>query len=153
MILMTMVFFLAGCPKPSHVVNDPDGDSAQSGMVYEYKLIFDKFSKDDMMDMEEYLEMFSGYISYRPDPAGMNTATHHEFIYKSRISAAKLSRNLHKTLNKLNMNGQLTIDGRTYTVKKVGLPKDRSQKDDAEWWILCVNVAIQKRSLGFISIS
>ena len=117
-ILMAMVFFLAGCPpKPTYISN---------GMIYEYQLIFDKFSQDDMMDIEEYLEMFSGYVSHRPAPAGMNTATHHEYIYKSRIGAAKLSRNLHKALNQLNMKAQTTIDGRTYTVKKVGMPKDRS---------------------------
>lgn len=117
-ILLAMVIFLAGCPpKPINIPN---------GMVYEYNLIFDKFSQDDMMDIEEYLEMFSGYISHRPDPAGMNTATHHEYIYKSRAGAAKLGRNLHKALNELNMKGQTTIDGRTYTVKKVGMPKDRS---------------------------
>ncbi|WP_419662370.1 hypothetical protein [Desulfosarcina variabilis] len=117
-ILMTIVFFLAGCT--SWPPSPPEG------MVYDYKLIFDKFSQDDMMDIEECLEMFSGYISHRPDPAGMNTATHHEYIYKSRIGAAKLNRDIHSTLNKLNINGQMTISGRTYTVKKVGMPKDRS---------------------------
>ena len=117
----------------AHRVDGADGSGAQGGMAYEYKLIFDNFSKDDMMNMEEYLEMFSGYISYRPNPAGMNTATHHDFIYNSRISAAKLERNLHKALTKLSMKGQITIDGRTYNIKKVGLPKDRSQKADEEW--------------------
>ncbi|WP_419658798.1 hypothetical protein Dvar_76410 [Desulfosarcina variabilis str. Montpellier] len=114
-------------------VDGADGTGAQGGMANEYNLVFDNFSKDDMMGLEEYLEIFSGYISYRPDPAAMNTATHHEFIYNSRIGAAKLERNLHKALSKLNMKGQITIDGRTYNVKKVGLPKDRSQPSDEQW--------------------
>ncbi len=114
-------------------VDGADGSGSQGGMAYEYKLIFDKFSADDMMGFEEYLEMFSGYISHRPDPSAMNTATHHEYIYKSRISSAKLKRNLNKALKKLNMKGQIAVGGKTYTVKKVAMPKDRSRQTDDEW--------------------
>ena len=119
--------------KLAYRVDGPDGSGEQGGMAYEYKLIFDKFSSDDMMDFEAYLEMFSGYISHRPDPAAMNTATHHEYIYKSRISASKLNRNLNKALKKLNMYGQVSIAGKTYTVRKVAMPKDRSRKSNEEW--------------------
>ncbi|WP_321494702.1 hypothetical protein [uncultured Desulfobacter sp.] len=117
----------------AHRVDGADGSGSQGGMAYEYKLIFDKFSSDDMMGFEEYLEMFSGYISHRLDPAGMNTATHHEYVYNSRIASAKLNRNLNKALEKLNMKGQITVSGKTYTVKKVAMPKDRTQKSNEEW--------------------
>lgn len=127
--------------KLAHYVDGPRGSSttgsgsssSSSGMLVEYVLVFDGFNNKLMSAYEEYLEMFSGYSSHRPDPGAMNAATFHTFIYKSRIGAAKLKRNLIKALGKLNMEGQVSVAGRKYTIKKVGMPKDRSRPANDEW--------------------
>lgn len=109
-------------------------DRAGGGMQVEYKLIFDKFNQDEMLEWDGYLEIFSGYISHRPDPGAMNTANHHEIIYKSTIQSAKLKRNLIKASKKMNLNAQVSSSGQTYKIKNNRMAKDRSRRGKKDEW-------------------
>ena len=124
-VMVMTVSGCANCKKQSCPISGLEQGS--SSMTVEYTLIFEDFNNKQMVSMEEYIEIFSGYNSHRPDPGAINSATYHTYIYKSRIGSAKLKRNLVKALDELNLNGHVSVAGRTYTIKKVGMPKDRSR--------------------------
>ncbi|MBF0275170.1 MAG: hypothetical protein HQK84_08070 [Nitrospinae bacterium] len=110
-----------------------DAVDQKGGKIIEYTLIFNKFSQHEMVAMEDYLQMFSGYDSHRPTTNTLNTATHHEFWYKSSIDSTKLKKNLLKALDKLNMKGHISMSGVTYKVEKLAKSKVRKKKSDSEW--------------------
>lgn len=103
-------------------------------MAVEYKLIFDNFTQNQMMGMDGYLEMFSGYVSHRPDPGAMNTSKHHEIIYKSSINANKLKNNLIRASKELNLQTLVSSSGRTYTVKNNTMARNRNQRKAKDNW-------------------
>ena len=103
------------------------------GRVVEYTLVFDNFSTNQMMAFEEYLEIFSGYVSHRPASNGLNTSTHHEYWYNSSINTAKLRRNLNKALNKLNLNGRITFADNKFEITRIGAIKNRTENEKDEW--------------------
>lgn len=111
-----------------------DGSSTGGTQIArEWKFIFDGFSDDDMMDIEEYLVKFSGYSSHRPDPAGLNTSKHHEMLYKSSIDSAKLKRNFHKMYKLLKMQVRTYISGLEVKMKKLATVKQRKKNSDSDW--------------------
>ncbi len=95
-----------------------------------YQLIFDDFTQTEVMEFEEYLVIFSGYESHRITYGG---ATRTEYWYKSNISNAKLSRNLNKLLETLNISGLVQISGNTYTVKKISLRYSKPARNPRDW--------------------
>jgi hypothetical protein len=98
--------------------------------VMAYQLIFDDFTQAEVMEFEEYLMIFSGYQSHRISYGG---ATRTEYWYKSNISNAKLSRNLNKLLEALNVSGLVQISGNTYTVKKISLRHNQPARNPRDW--------------------
>ena len=103
------------------------------GRLLEWTIIFDGFTANDILNMEAYLVIFSGYDSHRPKPNGLNTPTHHEYLYKSAIDSAKLQRNVYKMLQELGLKGRLYMSGNEIkVVKVVGARQGRSEKD-SEW--------------------
>ena len=92
--------------------------------------IFDDFTQAEVMEFEEYLVIFSGYESHRITYGG---ATRTEYWYKSNISNAKLSRNLNKLLETLNVSGLVQISGNTYTVKKISLRYSKPARNPRDW--------------------
>jgi hypothetical protein len=103
------------------------------GHLLEWTLIFDGYNDDEMIEMEDYLIIFSGYDSHRPKKNGLNTSLHHEYLYKSSIDSAKLKRNMHKMLKKLNFNGRSSMSGNEILVKKIKRVKQRQKKTNSEW--------------------
>ena len=87
-------------------------------LVSAFTLEFDNFSPKDMMAIEEYLVVFSGYQSHRPI---YNSMTRSEMWYQTSIHSAKLSRNLYKMLDHLNLQGIVQFSGNTYTLQKIVL--------------------------------
>ncbi|MFT5163326.1 MAG: hypothetical protein ACI9FJ_001915 [Alteromonadaceae bacterium] len=83
-----------------------------------FTLVFDNFSPDDVMAIEAFLVVFSGYQNHRPI---FNSMTRAEVWYQTTISPAKLSRNLHKMLNHLELSGVVQFWGNTYTLQKITL--------------------------------
>jgi hypothetical protein len=103
------------------------------GQLIEWTLIFDGFTADDMMDMEEYLVIFSGYDSHRPKKNALNTSTHHEYLYKSSINSAKLKTNFTKALDKMNLDGRIYVSGNEVKVVKSAKVRQRRVKEQSEW--------------------
>jgi hypothetical protein len=94
-----------------------------------FTLVFDGFTPEEIMAMEEYLVVFSGYHSHRPIYNGYRRS---EIWYESSISSAKLDRNLKMMLDEMKMRGLVQYAGDTYTVKRIRmrskLPKDPNYK-------------------------
>ena len=120
--------------KLSWMVNSSDtsvnGGVTVSQGIRAYQLIFDDFTQAEVMEFEEYLVIFSGYQSHRITYGG---ATRTEYWYKSNISNAKLSRNLNKLLETLNVSGLVQISGNTYTIKKISLRHNRPIRNPRDW--------------------
>ncbi len=103
------------------------------GQVLEWELVFDNFTPEQITEIEDYLTIFSGYDSHRPKPNGMNTSSHHEFLYRSSIDSAKLKSNMYKMLKKLNMDAQVSLSQNEVKVVQTNGVKQRRKKDTSEW--------------------
>ncbi len=114
--------------KLSWMVSQSDTPAAHGVMAYQ--LVFDDFTQTEVMEFEEYLIIFSGYQSHRITYGG---ATRTEYWYKSNINNAKLSRNLNKLLETLNVSGLVQISGNTYTVKKISLRHNKPVRNPRDW--------------------
>ena len=100
-------------------------------MLGDYYLTFDGFSSADMLEIEEYLVIFSGYHSLRPTEQHY---TRTEILYRSASSAAKLNRNLKKMLDELNMRAMVNISANRFTIKRITLRgNDSSSQDTSKW--------------------
>ena len=105
--------------------------SGTNSMIMDYNLIFDGFSAEDFMDIEEYLVIFSGYDSHRPTEV---RHTRSEVLYRSSIGTAKLNRNLKKMLAELDLRGVITFEGNEFKVTKISLRgKKKKPVDDGGW--------------------
>ncbi len=109
-------------------VTSPGADTSHG--ITAYQLIFDDFTQPEVMEFEEYLVIFSGYQSHRITYGG---ATRTEYWYKSNIGNAKLSRNLNKLLETLNISGLVQISGNTYTIKKISLRHSKPVRNPRDW--------------------
>ena len=89
-------------------------------IINQYALVFEGFTPEDIMKIEEYLVVFSGYQHYRTVYSGLR---HHEFWYESNIESARLDRNLKKMLTRLNLVGGVLFSGNEYTVTKFSTRK------------------------------
>ncbi len=84
--------------KLAHLTDGGDSSYAAKpgGMDKGYNLVFNNFTSDERLDIEEYLVIFSGYESHRPVDCARR---HCEYWYQSSISSAKLNRNIHRMLS------------------------------------------------------
>jgi len=105
--------------------------TAKAQMVNDYYLEFDGFSAQDMASMEEYLLVFSGYISHRPT---QQRHTHSTLLYRSTIGSAKLSRNMLKLLDELNMRATINFEGNAFNIKRITLRGENANRDIADGW-------------------
>jgi hypothetical protein len=112
---------------------DATGNSSAktARMFNDYYLKFDGFSAQDMASIEEYLLVFSGYISHRPTQQRFTRTT---LLYRSTIGSAKLSRNLLKLLDELNMRATINFEGNTFRLKRITLRGENTARDIAEGW-------------------
>ncbi len=93
-------------------------DQRASAFETAYELVFDGFTAQDMLKVEEYLVDFSGYQAHRIVYSG---ATRTKYWYESSIKSSALNKNLYLVLERLGMRGVVQFSGNTYTVKKVTL--------------------------------
>ena len=78
-----------------------EADGSNNGsLVSDYHLVFDNFSPEQVMAIEEYLVVFSGYQSHRPTYSSSRRA---ELWYQSDSKSARLQRNLHKMIERLGL--------------------------------------------------
>ncbi len=118
--------------------SDGGGGSGGSGVssggrLLEWTLIFDGFSDDDMLDVEDYITIFTGYDSHRPKTNALNTSSHHELWYKTSIDSAHLKRNMVRMLRKLNMKGRVYISGNEVKIVKQHRVKQRRKQSNSDW--------------------
>ena len=122
---------LAG--KLNSLWGDADGNGGGSGPVVEWTLTFDGFTMDEMMDIEDYLVIFTGYDSHRPCSNCVNTNSLHNYWYKSSIDTAKMKRNMYKLMKKLQYNTNIQMGSRKVEIKKLNAPKQRKKSASSEW--------------------
>jgi hypothetical protein len=99
------------------------------GLKRGFNLVFDGFSSRDYRDMEEYLTIFSGYVSHRPT---RSSHLHHEVWYESTITTSRLERNMHKMMDILEIPYVLKFSGNTYTIKAKNLRQERRSSSQGE---------------------
>ncbi|MEQ8249206.1 MAG: hypothetical protein RID42_16115 [Alphaproteobacteria bacterium] len=111
------------------VEGDDDGQAARGseGLGGAYTLVFRGFDADEMLDVEEFLVVFGGYKRYRPVFTG---GRHREYWYETDSTSARLSRNLEKMLDHLDVRGQVNFSGSEFRVTKIRAR--RSLKVDAD---------------------
>jgi hypothetical protein len=106
-----------------------DGTSSTAGVSNKYSLLFEGFSTDDILDIEEYLVVFRGYESHRPIYSSRSRS---EFWYTSEITTSRLTRNLRKMLKALGVRGRVGFSGNEYTVTKISRRRGKPVKGD-DW--------------------
>ena len=81
----------------------------------QYEIEFQDFSDDQIMDIEEYLAVFSGYENH-----GLISSQDEKtiFWYKSNISSGKLYRNFKNMLSHLDLKGEVVLDDECACDKK-----------------------------------
>lgn len=118
--------------KLNNLYGDADGNGG-TGHAVEWTLTFDGFSMDDMMEIEDYLVIFSGYDSHRPCGNCVNTSKRHAYWYKSTIGTAKMKRNMYKLMKKLQYQANIQIADRTVEIKKLNANRQRKKANSSEW--------------------
>jgi hypothetical protein len=110
---------------------DDNSSAPTVEMVNDYYLEFDGFSAQDVASIEEYLLVFSGYISHRPTQLRHTRTT---WLYRSTIGTAKLSRNILKLLEELNMRATINFEGNAFSIKRITLRSEKSNRDITDGW-------------------
>ena len=100
-------------------------------MFNDYYLEFDGFNAQEVAIIEEYLLVFSGYISHRPTQQRHTRTT---LLYRSTIGTAKLSRNILKLLDELNMRATINFDGNLFSLKRITLRGENPTRDITDGW-------------------
>jgi len=120
--------------KLNWLVNGQETDNRPNStvtMFNDYYLEFDGFSANDVASIEEYLLVFSGYVSHRPTQQRYTRTT---LLYRSTTSTAMLSRNILKVLEELNMRASVNFEGNLYSVKRITLRGENLSRDVADGW-------------------
>ena len=106
------------------VGTDSGSRGSGSDLKRAYVLEFDGFTDQDMMDIEEFLVVFSGYVDHRPTSSVGNS---HEVWYESTIETGRLKRNLSKMVDILNMPSTLRFSGNKFTLRKKNFRQQRTR--------------------------
>ena len=102
-----------------------------SALPTAYNLVFDGFTPDEMLKIEEYMTIFSGYKTHRP---GYSSNTRAEIWYESSIASARLNRNIQRMLAELDLRGTVQFSGNTFTLKKITLRGQQKKPAASEGW-------------------
>jgi hypothetical protein len=109
--------------------DDNAGSSSKANLSNGFSLVFEGFTEDDMLDIEEYLVVFRGYQRHRAVYAGR---MHHEYWYESTSTATRLNRNLRKMMDHLGVSARVGFSGNEYSMKKISKRKRRNL-DPEDW--------------------
>ncbi len=106
------------------------GSSSDAGFERVHSLCFDGFSQDEILVVEEYLVIFSGYIGHRPTDTRAKRSC---FDYTSTIDPAKLNRNLVRMLDHSDLNGRVMArDDFDYEIVRIA-DRKRSPIESNDW--------------------
>ncbi|MCG8036138.1 MAG: hypothetical protein JAZ19_03790 [Candidatus Thiodiazotropha taylori] len=101
------------------------------GMDKEYSLVFNNFSSDERLDIEEYLVIFTGYKHHRPVDCSRRNC---EYWYKSTISSARLNRNINRMMDQLGIEANIVFEGNTVRVDRITLREERGNAPFGGGW-------------------
>lgn len=120
----------AGSGNVASAATSGGGGGSGGGFERIHNLCFDGFTQDEMLVVEEYLVIFSGYVSHRPSDT---RATRSCYQYQSTIDPAKLNRNLVKMLNHADLNGRVIArDDYDYEISRIAERKS-SPLQASDW--------------------
>ena len=101
------------------------------GYVVEYKITFDGFTAREVDDFEDLMvQKFRGYRSHRSIDTQSKRRT---YIYESASDSSALERNLRRSLDHLNLQGQVQFANSAYVVTKIGLRKPVRENSGDRW--------------------
>jgi hypothetical protein len=106
-------------------------DPVSPQIISDYYLEFNGFSADELANIEEYILVFSGYRSHRPTQKRYARTT---WLYRSTIGSAKLSRNIQKLLEELNIRATLHFVGNQFSLKRITLRGEQANPDISQGW-------------------
>lgn len=95
-----------------------DDPAADNSLVGAYTMIFQNFTEDEVLKIEEFMLDFSGYKTHRPVYTSKRRA---EFWYETTLKSAKLNRNVRKMLDVLDLRARVQFSGNTFTVQRITL--------------------------------
>ena len=109
-------------PGNADVRRDRDGGwraGGSDGYAVEYKITLDGFTAREMDDFEDLMvQKFRGYRSHRSIDTQSKRRT---YIYESSSESSALERNLRRSLDHLDAQGQVQFSNNAYVVTKIGL--------------------------------
>ncbi len=112
-VTLLISLFLTAC-----AVQPPKPVSNDGGFSKGYSLVFNNFSSDERMKIEEYLVGFSGYGHHRPVDCSRRRC---EYWYESSSSSARLNRNINHMLNRMGIEANVVFSGNTFRVDRITL--------------------------------
>jgi hypothetical protein len=126
--------------KLNHIVGGGGGGSGRSearggggsdGYAVEYKITLDGFTAREMDDFEDLMvQKFRGYRSHRSIDTQSKRRT---YIYESSSESSALERNLRRSLDHLDAQGQVQFSNNAYVVTKIGLRKPVRENAGDRW--------------------
>ncbi|WP_158966458.1 hypothetical protein [Paraglaciecola sp. L3A3] len=108
-----------------------DASATATVIFNDYYLEFDGFSPEEVASIEEYLLVFSGYVSHRPTEQRHTRST---LLYRTTSSSAKLNRNLNKVLAELKMRATSHFQGNEFSFKRITLRGENTTRDISKGW-------------------
>lgn len=106
-----------------------DTDSSVS-LAGDYHLVLDNFSPEQVMEIEQYLVVFSGYQGHRPTYSSARRA---ELWYRSVSKSGRLQRNLQKMLERLGLHARLTYSGNTFNIEQTVILSRKTVLTGDQW--------------------
>jgi hypothetical protein len=103
------------------------------GIKREYHLVFNNFTPEEMLEIEEYLVVFSCYYGHRPGEVMSRRQT---VWYESCITPARLRRNIDQMLGLLDLRARFTMSGNEYSIDKLphrGQRGSAARSSDYQW--------------------
>ncbi|MDU0356393.1 hypothetical protein RS130_23090 [Paraglaciecola aquimarina] len=108
-----------------------DNRSSNTQITSDFYLQFDGFSPQEVARIEEYLLVFSGYISHRPTEQRHTRTT---ILYRTNSSTAKLNRNILRVLAELDMRATIHFQGNKFNLKRITFRGDKPHRDITQGW-------------------
>ncbi len=95
-----------------------------------YQLVFDGFTTEEAMHLEEYLVKFGGYDSHRITYSDNRRV---EIWYEGTTTASRMTRNIRKMLEVLDLRANTQFSGRDIIVQKITLRTMKKLVSEDEW--------------------
>ena len=111
-ICLLASWLVSGCATTSPGPTPP----VDSNRLFEYVLVFDGFTPDEMLEMENRVMEFSGYRAHRPVYQGYRRS---ELWYQSAEPAPDVHRQLAAALTDMGIANLVRLDSEQILVRKI----------------------------------